>query len=83
MRSTSWILTAWLTMLAVDAVFGWPLFRELLEKSVRMWCTLIGPKWDRDQCTARLFYSRALWAAVAAAAAGASWVVTTDALRGR
>lgn len=83
MRIRSWLLSAWLAFLAVDALLGWPIFRELVEKLVRVWCTVAGPAWDRDQCTARLFYSRRLWALVAAASAAAAWVVTGDVLKYR
>jgi hypothetical protein len=83
MKTVSWILTAWLAMIAVDAVLGWPLFREIVEKAVRAYCLVAAPKWDTEQCTARTFYSRGLWAGIAAAAAAAAWFVTSDALRGR
>lgn len=83
MRTVSWILAAWLTVLAVDAVFGWPVFREVIEKSVRAWCSVAGPAWDKEQCTARTFYSRQLWAVIAAGSAAAAWYVTSDVLRKR
>lgn len=81
MRTLTWILAAWLTMIFVDAVFGWPVFREVVEKVVRAWCRVAAPTWDQEQCTARTFHNRPLWAVISAASAVAAWVVTSDVMR--
>lgn len=82
MRVLSWILAVWLMMIAADATMGWPAFRNFVEWGVHLYCSAVGPEWDREQCTARTFYSRRLWAVVAAGAAAGAWTVATDALKG-
>jgi hypothetical protein len=81
MRTLSWMLSVWLVLIALDATLGWPVFRQFVQWCVTVWCSAVAPSWDRDQCTARTFYSRRLWAVVSAAAAVAAWVVASDALR--
>lgn len=81
MRTLTLILAAWLTMIFTDAVFGWPVFREVVEKFVRLWCTVVAPSWDQEQCTARTFHNRMLWAVISAASAAAAWVVVSDVMR--
>lgn len=81
MRALSWVLAVWLMTIAADATLGWPAFRHFVQWCVSLWCALVGPAWDREQCTARTFYSRRLWALVAAAAAAAAWTVASDALK--
>lgn len=83
MRTVSWLLSVWLLLIAADATVGWPAFRQFVQWCVNLWCAAIGPEWDREQCTARTFYSRSLWALVAAGAAGAAWAVASDALKVR
>ncbi len=78
MRTLTWILAAWLTMIFADAVFGWPVFREVVEKIVRAWCAVAAPTWDQEQCTARTFHNRPLWAVISAASAAAAWIVASD-----
>lgn len=76
---TTWVLAAYLALVLLDAVAGFRLFHRVVRAGAGAYCRLTRkPAWERERCTDRLFYSRALWLAISVLMGAVAYRVASD-----
>ena len=82
MNSLARILSIYLLVVLIDALAGYRLFRDLVHAVTGLYCKLTNKSWwERERCTADIFYSRALWLVISMAMGLAGGYVTLHALK--
>lgn len=82
MNTLARVLAVYLVVVLLDALSGYRLFRDLVRMVVGLFCKLANRSaWERERCTADIFYSKGLWLVISMLMGLAGGYVTLQALR--
>lgn len=82
MNTLARVLAVYLAVVLLDALSGYRMFRNLVHGATGLYCGLFNKSaWERETCTARIYYSKGIWLVISVLMGLASGYVTQQALK--